>query len=93
MKSKKKYNNLRYFFISMIISEIFLMLFLGLIVAEHNIRYIILGSEEAFFECNIFSAQKNIKFIFMGQMIKLDFSFFESFVKNIAKKLFLCFIY
>ena len=69
MKSRKKYNNLKYFFVSMIVSEIFLMLFLGLIIAEHNIRYIILGSKDSFlfFDSlfNIFSSDTMRRVLFI----------------------------
>lgn len=89
MKINKKYNNLKYFFVSMIVSEIFLMLFLGLIIAEHNIRYIILGSEDSFFTNSILAAREMSEFIFMRAKIKLNLTFFTSFmnfIKNINLK-------
>lgn len=88
MKTKKKYNNLKYFFISMAVSEIILVSFLGLIIAEHNIRYIILGSEEALFEYDISSAHKSITFVFMGEVFEIDFNFIFSSIKNIFFKIF-----
>lgn len=73
----------------MIVSEIFLMLFLGLIIAEHNIRYIILGSEDSFFTNSISTAREISEFIFMRTKIKLNFTFFTgfmNFIKNINLK-------
>ena len=48
----------------MIVSEIFLMLFLGLIIAEHNIRYIILGSKDSFLEYVVSLAESDSVLIF-----------------------------
>ena len=89
MKINKKYNNLKYFFVSMIVSEIFLMLFLGLIIAEHNIRYIILGSEGSFFTNSMSTEREISEFIFMRTKIKLNLTFFTgfmNFIKNINLK-------
>jgi len=95
LKINKKYNNLKYFFVSMIVSEIFLMLFLGLIIAEHNIRYIILGSEDSFFTNSISTAREISEFIFMRTKIKLNLTFFTgfmNFIKNINLKSYFCFV-
>ena len=59
----------------MIVSEIFLMLFLGLIIAEHNIRYILLGSKDSFFEYIVSLAGSAI-----------NFDFFMDFLNNFITK-------
>ena len=70
----------------MVISEIFLMLFLGLIIAEHNIRYIILGSKDSFFEYIVSLAGSAINFDFEKQKNGLNFDFFINFLNNFITK-------
>ena len=70
----------------MIVSEIFLMLFLGLIIAEHNIRYIILGSKDSFFEYIGSLAEGAVDFVFTGLKNRFSFDFFMIFLNNFITK-------
>lgn len=70
----------------MIVSEIFLMLFLGLIIAEHNIRYIILGSKDSFFEYIVSLAEGAVDFVFTGLKNRFSFDFFMIFLNNFITK-------
>ena len=70
----------------MVISEIFLMLFLGLIIAEHNIRYIILGSKDSFFEYIVSLEENAVDFIFAKHKNKFNFDFFMNFLNNFITK-------
>lgn len=67
-----KFNkNIKYFFISMIISSIFLFTIVCFIIAERNISCIILGSDSPF--CELLPNEKIIKINFIDKVIKIDY--------------------
>ena len=51
------------------------------IIAEHNIRYIILGSKDSFFEYIVSLEENAVDFIFAKHKNKFNFDFFYEFFK------------
>ncbi len=70
----------------MIVSEIFLMLFLGFIIAEHNMRYIILGSKDSFFEYIMSLVNDTINFSFEEQKNRFNCDFLINFFNGVILK-------
>lgn len=69
MKHVKKIKELKYFFVSVIISSIFLLSIVCFIIAERNISCIILGSENRFIEIN----DKIMQISFLDKIVSIDF--------------------
>jgi len=57
----------------MYVTFLFIILISGLIIAEHNTRNIIYGYDSSFFQYDIESKEKFIKFIFMGKHFSIYF--------------------
>ena len=69
MKHVKKIKELKYFFVSVIMSSIFLLSIVCFIIAERNISCIILGSENRFIEIN----DKIVQISFLDKIVSIDF--------------------
>ena len=73
MKLLKKSKEFKYFFIPMAMSTMFLILVIGLIIAENNTGSLIFGNGESIFEYDILGNKKFIKFMFFGKIIEINF--------------------
>lgn len=82
MDNRKRNKDYKYFFVSMFISAMVIMLIIGFVITEHNIHHMFFGDKEPFFEYSM-SGQRFVKLIFFGKSIKLDFDFLFSFIKKL----------
>lgn len=66
-------SNHKYFLMSMFVSSLILLFFMGIEIAEYNMRKMIIDDDISFFEYDISSDRKSIGFILFGNFIKLFF--------------------
>ncbi len=66
-------SNHKYFLMSMFISSLILLFFMGIEIAEYNMRKMIIDDNMPFFEYDISSDRKSIGFMLFGNFIKLFF--------------------
>lgn len=66
-------SNHKYFLMSMFVSSLILLLFMGIEIAEYNMRNMIIEDDIPFFEYDISSDRKSIGFMLFGNFIKLFF--------------------